>query len=354
MNDLRAAARAAARALRRCGIHHPLPEAALLEVSGPDAARFLQAMCTQDLSRLGPGELAYSALADDRGRYQADFWVWRAGDGWLIEVAAGLAQPLARRLTLFAVSDEVTIGPAPCSGLFHLEGPAARESARRLGAPAVAETGVSGVETGGERGWAAVRSRYGEPGATFALAPGAAGDFADRLEREARRAGLTAAGETSRDSLRLEAGRPLGGVDVGEEDLVPEAGLAAAVSLAKGCYPGQETLQRVARRGELRRRLGGVLLGDVPAAAVLAGAPVEDAEGRPLGRITSAAYSPTRDATAALAWLSAGAWAEGTPLRVRAPGGLFAGRSSGLPFVEGTGGLLAEVPRYPERTSTPR
>ncbi len=54
----------------------------------------------------------------------------------------------------------------------------------------------------------------------------------------------------------------------------------------------------------------------------------------------------------ALAWLAAEAAEPGTPVRVRAGHGLFAGRTSGLPFVLGSAGAVDEVPRYPERTPT--
>jgi folate-binding protein YgfZ len=345
----------AARALRRTGIHHGLPATALVAVTGPDAARYLQAMTTQDLATLPPGGVAYAALADDRGHYLADFWAWRPGGEWVLEVAAGLATGLARRLALFAVSDDVEIEVDEAVALFHAEGPRAVAVAEELaGAGPTGGAGVAEFAAGGTAGCVARRSRYGEAGFTFAVPVGESERFAAALGAAAGRAGLVAAGEAARATLRLEAGRPLGGVDMTESDLLQEAGLAGAISLAKGCFPGQEILQRVARQGALKRRLGGLVLDRAAAGAMVGGDPVEGPGGEPLGAVTSSADSPALGAALALAWLVAGGWAGGAPVRVRTGAGLFAGRVSGLPFVGGAAGPLAETPSYPERTPTRR
>ena len=339
----------AALAGRATGVWHPLPEAALVAVTGADAARYLQAMTTQDLAGLPPGGCAYAALADERGRYVADFWVWRPGGAWMLEVAAGLAETVAARLARFAVADEVEVALARDRVLFHAEGPGAAAAVRRMGAPEEAAA-VTEVAAGGHAVWLARRSRHGEAGFTLAVPAAAAAGVAERLAAAAGSAGLEPAGPAAREALRLEAGRALGGVDVTAADLIQEAGLGAAVALAKGCFPGQEILRRVARQGALRRRLGGIVLGRDAEPAP--GDPVEDDAGRRLGAITSAAESPALGAVVALAWLAEPAWSPGAPVRVRTAAGLFAGRVSGLPFVSGAAGPLAETPAYPERTAT--
>lgn len=340
----------AALAGRAAGVWHPLPEAALVAVEGPDAARYLHAMTTQDLAGLAPGGCAYAALADERGRYVADFWVWRPGDAWMLEVAAGLAETVVARLSGFAVADEVEVGLARERVLFHVEGARAAEAVRRLGAPEAGAAAVTGFVAGGHSGWLARRSRHGEAGFTLAVSAAAAAAVAEQLAAAAGAAGLEPAGPVAREALRLEAGRALGGVDVTAADLIPEAGLGAAVALAKGCFPGQEILRRVARQGALKRRLGGVVLGRDAEPAP--GDPVEGEAGERLGAVTSAAESPTLGAVVALAWLAEAAWSPGAPVRVRTAAGLAAGRVSGLPFVSGAAGPLAETPAYPERTAT--
>jgi folate-binding protein YgfZ len=209
---------------------------------------------------------------------------------------------------------------------------------------------VAEFDAGAGAGWVARRSRYGEAGFTLAVPAGAAAAFAQRLAAAGRAAGLEPAGPAARETLRVEAGRVLGGVDVGAADLLAEAGLGAAVSLAKGCFPGQEILRRIARQGSLRRRLCGLVL--ERGAAVAAGDAVVGVAGEPWGALTSAADSPGLGALVALAWLGEPAGAPGAALRVRSAAGLFAGRVSGLPFASGAAGPLAETPTYPERTAT--
>lgn len=347
-------------AARVTGICHALSEIRLLELSGPDAASYLNAMATRDLAGLAAGRILYAALADDRGRYVADFWVWRLGSRWLLECAATVSEALARRLSGFAVADDVEVRDRTEErALFHFEGPQAERALRKLGLVPGEDEAISEVgrvpEWASEPVWLARRSRFGESGWTVAVAP------ADRAAFEAARvpaassAGLVEAPPPAREALRIESGRPLGGVDLRETDLIQEAGLLEAVSLDKGCYPGQEVLQRVARRGRVRRRLVGLRLPAEAATVEWSGAEVQDPERRAIGQVTSAAFSPGLDAVLALAWLDAG-MAPGSLVGLRRepsasplPGGVEA-----LPFVSGSIGALPETPRYPEEDGTVR
>jgi aminomethyltransferase len=329
---------------RETAVFHGLPQTRLLSVEGADAGRFLQAMTTQDLSRLGPGGLAYAALADDRGRYVADFWVWRPGQDWWIECEAGIFEVLRERLSGFAVADDVEFQDRTGEfGLYHVEGPrilnVVQELVREGALPPGVSVGQSPIP-GGET-WLARRSRYGEMGLTLAASRNAAARLEAALSTNAAEAGAFPAGAQAREALRIEAGRPLGGIDVTGEDLLPEAGLRSAVSLDKGCYPGQEILQRVERQKKLRRRLIGLILESEPC------------EGPESGwRVTSASLSPRFGRVLALAWVPAAEAIPGREGIVRVDGGLFRGRVSELPFVRGPLHPLPELPTYWEETAS--
>jgi folate-binding protein YgfZ len=234
---------------------------ALVWVEGPDAERFLQGLLTQDVAGVPVGGACYALLLDAKGRIQLDARVARDGeDSFTLVARPESGAVLAETLERYHVSEDLDVlGPEP-SGLLTVAGVPAAPSA------GPAELIVPGLVPGT---W----------------------DLVVADPEEARAAlGLPEAPPAALEVLRIEAGVPLVGVDTGPATLVQEAGLeGAAVSFEKGCYLGQETVARVAYRGHVNRRLRGLVLGSpaTPGAAVRA-------EGREVGRVTSAAVSPAR------------------------------------------------------------
>jgi tRNA-modifying protein YgfZ len=110
-------------------------------------------------------------------------------------------------------------------------------------------------------------------------------------------------GHATLDVLRIEAGRPQWGAELGESTIPLEAGLRArAISETKGCYTGQEVIIRVLHRGHVNWQLRGVLLGD--AAAPARDTPLTRGDAaKPVGRITSAAWSPKLGQAIAMAYV---------------------------------------------------
>jgi folate-binding protein YgfZ len=319
----------AARAVRTTGVYHHLAGLSLLEVRGPDAGRYLEAMCTRDLSGLDPGGLRYAALLDDRARVIADFWIWRVGDLWWLEVESAVAGALAERLNRFAVADEVEVTELDGVFLVHLEGPSAEHATATMLGPSLTPEAVGGKR---DLAWAR-HSRFGEWGMTIATARHLPHGFA----------GLLPASEAVQDSLRIEAGRARAGVDFGDHDLLPEAGLWGAVSLDKGCFPGQEIVRRIVSRGEVRRRLVGFV-------------EAEAGEGPPL-EATSLAHSTALGKRAGLGWVAARDAVTGTPVMVRSGPStetLFQARVAALPLVSGPHAASPDVPGERKESTAPR
>ena len=237
----------------------------LLLVSGPEAAEYLQGQLTNDVEALGPGEAAYAALLDRKGRMQADMRVLRPGeepDLWLDLEPTGL-EAARRHLGMYKIGREVEAADVSDDYvLLSLIGPRAVETAR------VAE---------------AVTIRTGE-GADL-IVPTAS--------REPIRDALLAAGavEVTPDAaeiVRIEAGRPRFGAEMGTETMPAEAGIVEqAVSFTKGCYIGQETVARLHYKGKPNRHLRGLRLSG----------PARQGEalrldGKQVGSVGSAALSP--------------------------------------------------------------
>jgi folate-binding protein YgfZ len=345
------------RAARERGLFGPLDQRRWIAVRGPDAASHLHAMLTQALADLPPGGARYAALVDDRSRYLADAWVLRPGEEWVLDAPAAVAGRLAERLAAFAVAAEVELVPLEAThALYHWEGGRASGVARRLGIEAARPTaaGEPAAAAGPAAGSAAFeearllwahRSHFGEPGYTVAAPRALVLRFEMALAIAARAEGLWASTAALAERLRLEAGRVEGGRDVTEADLLAEAGLWAAVSLEKGCFPGQEILQRVARQGRLKRRLAGLRWEGESSYAGAETPLLVDAAGAAAGNLTSWAPVPELGGGVALAWVRSGEPEAETGLRLVAGGVALPCRVVEPPFVATGRGRLAETPR---------
>ncbi|HEY6144663.1 MAG TPA: glycine cleavage T C-terminal barrel domain-containing protein [Solirubrobacterales bacterium] len=252
----------------------------LLVVSGAEAAEYLQGQLTNDIEAIGPGDGVYAALLDRKGHMQADMRVLRPGGGpelWLDPEPAGL-EAARRHLQMYKIGRDVEIVDAGEERLLlSLIGPRSVEIA---GSAALPENACETVAVGGAE----------------CLAVGAAGGidlFSPAPEQDRVREALLVGGavEVSAEAaeiVRIEAGRPRFGAEMGTETLPAEAGIVErAVSFTKGCYIGQETVARLHYKGKPNRHLRGLRLSAPaqPGEALRAG----DKE---VGKLGSAAVSP--------------------------------------------------------------
>ncbi|HEX5982718.1 MAG TPA: glycine cleavage T C-terminal barrel domain-containing protein [Solirubrobacterales bacterium] len=256
------------------------PERGLLVVGGPEAAEYLQGQLTNDTEALEPGDGIYAALLDRKGHMQADMRVLRPGeepDLWIDLEPEGL-EAARRHLQMYKIGREVEVRDAgEEQALFSLIGPRAVEIA---GSAALPEHACETVVVGGAE----------------CLAVGTAAGidvFVPAAERDRARDALLAGGavEVSPEAaeiLRIEAGRPRFGAEMGTETMPAEAGIVEdAVSFTKGCYIGQETVARLHYKGKPNRHLRGLRL----SAPAPAGTTLRLGE-KEVGRLGSAALSP--------------------------------------------------------------
>ncbi len=127
------------------------------------------------------------------------------------------------------------------------------------------------------------------------------------------------------DALEIAAGRP-GPAEFAAARVFNELGHMDAVSFTKGCFMGQEILNRVHAQGNLQRRLVTLAFDDPidvgsGVASGWSGALVTDAKGEPAGEVTRAARAPDSERPIAFAFVKRGAWDPGTRLLARAKGG---------------------------------
>jgi tRNA-modifying protein YgfZ len=294
-------------------------------VAGADRRTYLHAMLTNDVASLAPGSGCYAAYLTPQGRMIADMSVLELGDLVLVDLDPAVTTAVIQRLDQFIFSEDVKLGDlTEAFGRLTVAGPlAARVVAAVLSdaerpCPGEGElAGWSEFRGGrasflGETGLVAASRETGESGFDLYVERPRVGDLAAALVA----AGATRATDADWDVLRVEAGRPAFGVDMGADTIPLEAGIEdRAISFTKGCYPGQEVVIRILHRGQGRvaRRIAGLrVAGD----GVPGRGDVLRAGDREAGRVTSAVWSPRMGGPIALAMVQRDFLAPGTELAV--------------------------------------
>ncbi len=139
-------------------------------------------------------------------------------------------------------------------------------------------------------------------------------------------------GTAAYEVIRIEAGIPRYGIDITEDNLILETGLNHAVSFNKGCYLGQEVVERIRSRGHVNKNLTGLVIdGEKPATI---GSKVLFAE-KEIGTITSSVYSPLSAPRSRLRYIHRDHRSPGTQLAVRDGDEILNARVAQLPFIPG-------------------
>ena len=266
-----------------------LADRAVLSVEGPDSLEWLQGMVSNDVKDLSAGEGIPAAVLNIQGKILADVRIFRTPDAFLLDLSEPLAAGVVEHLNRYLIADEVEISDLSGNlAMISIQGPRAKTAlSGLLTVPSlpIKDLGHEEAECAGSRLRVIRATHTGEPGFDL-LVP------ADRLPAmtalpAARN--LPWVGLHARETLRIEAGIPRYGPDMDAETLLLETSLDHAVSFTKGCYLGQETVERIHSRGHVNRKLAGLKAeGNVVPDP---GDPLLD-DDRDIGRVTSAAASP--------------------------------------------------------------
>jgi len=203
--------------------------------------------------------------------------------------------------------------------------------------------GSKGVKVGGREVLVFRDDVCGVPGYFLVVGRGDVGEvwkaLAAPYEGQTNKRTLRPGGWAMFNATRIEAGRPMYGIDFSDQSLPAETGaFGRAVSVVKGCYLGQEIVARMYARNVVAKELVGVrMLAD---ALPTAGAEVLDGAGTNVGVVTSSTLSPVMGrAAVALATVKKGFTAVGTKLRIPAESAMREAEVVGLPFVGGEEGV---------------
>jgi len=263
----------------RCGLLDR-SERGKLALGGGEAKAFLQGQVTNDVEALTPGRGCYAALLSPKGKMLGDLRILDAGEELLLDTERPALQAIFNVLHRARLGFDVELRKRTLErGLLSLAGPDARLLAGAEALPHE-EHAHAPVELDGTDARAIVTD----------LGVDLLCDARDTeaLAASLRGRGAVAVPEAALETLRVERGRPRYGVDLDETTIPQEAGLnERAVSFAKGCYVGQETVARLHYKGKPNRHLRGLRL-----SAPLASGTELTLDGKPVGRLGSVVDSP--------------------------------------------------------------
>ncbi len=293
---------------------------AVAELTGPDRVRFLNAITSGNIRDLKPGESALGLLLNPQGHILAELRTLALDDRLTVLSPAMAAERTFETLEKFIIMDDVELTSRSAEfGAFAAIGPAAAALAERL----------AGAKLGNLSARAHAEARAGEitirvlrgtslglDGVEFLAPRGALGDLWRRAVEVAGAMNGGRAGYRAIESLRIEQGIAWFGADFDDRVIPHEAGLENShISYVKGCYTGQEIVERVRSRGQVNRRLAGLAFEGAavpePGAKLFAGE-------KEAGWLTSAAFSPRKGRAIGLGYLRRESREPGS--RVRADG----------------------------------
>jgi len=293
-------------AVRRAAGLFDLSHMGEIRLSGPGAGAALDYALTGHLSTLRPGRARYTMICADDGGVLDDLVVYRQDeDEFLVIANAANTDVVLTQLRDRASGRDAQVTDATGDyALVAIQGP---EAAGIL-APLVGGLDLGAIkyyagafgEVAGRRAWVARTGYTGEDGFEVYSRPDDAEQVWTALAAEGSGAGLVPAGLAARDTLRLEAGMPLYGNELGPDVTPFEAGLGRVVKFDKpGEFVGREALAARASSGP-SRHLAGLTIASRRIARH--GYPVL-ADGRTCGTVTSGAPSPTLGVPIAMAYL---------------------------------------------------
>jgi folate-binding protein YgfZ len=281
-------------ALRRAAAFHDISTRGRIRAAGEDRKRLVHAMTTQQVEQLEPGQGAYAFFLNAQGRVLADAVVLCRRDDLLLCLEPETRAKIFEHLDHYIIADDVTLEDVTqTTAQVAVEGPAAAEVLAGLGA-ALPEAAYHFSEWAGT-----LVVKMSVTGATgcHVIAPLAG---REQLVERLRTAGVAEASAEEMEIVRLEHGQPRYGADITERYIANETGLSHALHFNKGCYLGQEVVERVRSRGHVNRVLAALRIeatsSPAPGAEILAG-------GKKMGEITSSAVSPAEGAVRALGYV---------------------------------------------------
>ncbi|MFO0972835.1 MAG: glycine cleavage T C-terminal barrel domain-containing protein [Phycisphaerae bacterium] len=308
----------------------------LIAITGKDRAAWLHNLVTHAIKTLPAGDGNYAFATNVKGRTIFDGNLLVLADRIWLDLDRRWLDAAMKHLSRYVITEEVSLAEQTAQwARFSLAGPAADEVIGRLGIASLSQMAqLQHVEFGwhGAAGRLARNDAWvGLPTAELWIESGGGAALEAALLDAGRGAGLARIEAPTVEILRIEAGIPASLSDI-DDQVIPSETLQAerGISYHKGCYLGQEVLERMRSHGVLARRLVGLSLSGEPAEGTLPA--TISVAGSESGRLTSCCWSFARAGWVGLGILKSAHSADGQEVEIRAGDALITGRIISLPM----------------------
>jgi len=268
-----------------CGIFRL--DRSFVALTGADRVRWLSGMVTNNVRDLAANSGVYAFLLNPQGKIQGDLYAFNRGQRIVVETDSSQVNAILEIFDRYIIMDEVEIEPLPCA-VIGLAGPACAEVLQRAGFPDIGQMQplqVSESEFDNDK----LRLVRGDNPWVTSYEISVGSDSAQQVWDVLVKSGALQIHSEALEILRVASGIPKFGVDIRQKDLPQETGQDRALNFNKGCYIGQEIVERIRSRGAVHRMFTGFEIeGAVPAP----GFRIQH-EGKDIAELTSAATLPT-------------------------------------------------------------
>src|ERR1700691_4076844 len=278
--------------LTGCGVYD-LGFRARISLTGGDRVRWLNGMVTNNIRDLASKQGVYAFLLNPQGRILGDMFVYNLGETLVVETDHSQVEKIVATFDHYIIMDDVEVADVSAEQTaLGLAGPKSRAALNAAGieVPEMQPLQTITPQCNCDCGCVECTVVRGEDAQGQSFEIWLAPKDVYKTWRALIAAGATPAGSEALEMRRIVAGVPLYGVDIRERDLPQETEQMRALNFNKGCYVGQENVERIRSRGNVHRKFTGFL---IDGGSVAAGAKVLSDE-KEVGEITSVGASGER------------------------------------------------------------
>jgi len=284
-----------------CGIYRL--DRTHISLTGSDRVRWLNGMVTNNIRDLAVGHGVYAFLLNPQGKIQADLYAFNRGESLAVETERTQVETVLQIFDRYIIMDDVEV--ENLTGKLAVIGVMGPKSGVVLTAtiPALTlqktERKGRGILQFEDMKWEGTEATLvcGDNPAVTSYEIWAAPERAERIWSALVRAGAQEVGADALEVLRIACGIPKFGQDIRQRDLPQETGQERALNFTKGCYIGQEIVERIRSRGAVHRMFTGF---EAEGPSPSPGLRIQD-QGKDVAEITSVATVPTESGERTLA-----------------------------------------------------
>jgi folate-binding protein YgfZ len=277
--------------LNGCGVYD-LGYRARVSLTGGDRVRWLNGMVTNNIRDLAEGHGVYAFLLNPQGRILGDLYAYDVGEALAVETDRSQVEKVIATFDHYIIMDDVEVtNLCETQTALGVAGPQSRACLNAAGVevPELQPLQQITPRCNCDCGCVECMVARGDDATNESYEVWLAPKDVYKTWQALVAAGATPVGSEAMEMHRIVAGIPLYGMDIRERDLPQETEQARALNFNKGCYVGQEIVERIRSRGNVHRKFTGFLAEN--AAAITVGAKILSSE-KEVGEITSVATLP--------------------------------------------------------------